>query len=183
MPMIQLTAPSGALPDDVRRPLQQALAKTLLKWEGAPDNAFFRAQAWSYLIELPDGTQATAEDALPRFRVDVTVPEGALSDRRREGLIKEVTSLVLDAARSDRSRRAAGVGAGRTSSPKATGARAARWCASASWPRWPLRSALTPELSLRLVPSAVFAKQARAHLYAFNMRLCRRSKPTLQWDI
>ncbi len=99
MPMIQLTAPSGALPDDVRRPLQQALAKTLLKWEGAPDNAFFRAQAWSYLIELPDGTQATAEDALPRFRVDVTVPEGALSDRRREGLIKEVTSLVLDAAR------------------------------------------------------------------------------------
>ena len=98
MPMIQLTAPTGALPDDGRDGLQQALAKTLLKWEGAPDTAFFRAQAWSYFIELPEGAQATAEDALPRFRVDVTVPEGALSDRRKAGLIKEVTSLVLGAA-------------------------------------------------------------------------------------
>ena len=35
---------------------------------------------------------------MPRFRVDVTVPEGALSDRRKTGLIKEVTSLVLGAA-------------------------------------------------------------------------------------
>ena len=98
MPMIQLTAPSGALPHDARERLQHDLATTLLKWEGAPDTAFFRAQAWAYLIELPDGAQTTAEDALPRFRIDVTVPDGALSDRRREGLIKDVTGLVLDAA-------------------------------------------------------------------------------------
>ena len=98
MPMIQLTAPSGALPHDAREGLQHDLATTLLKWEGAPDTAFFRAQAWAYLIELPEGAQTTAEDALPRFRIDVTVPDGALSDRRREGLIKDVTGLVLDAA-------------------------------------------------------------------------------------
>ena len=98
MPMIQLTAPSGALPRDARERLQHDLATTLLKWEGAPDTAFFRAQAWAYLIELPEGAQTTAEDALPRFRIDVTVPDGALSDRRREGLIKDVTGLVLDAA-------------------------------------------------------------------------------------
>ena len=78
--------------------MQHDLATTLLKWEGAPDTAFFRAQAWAYLIELPEGAQTTAEDALPRFRIDVTVPDGALSDRRREGLIKDVTGLVLDAA-------------------------------------------------------------------------------------
>ena len=98
MPMIQLTAPSGALPHDARERLQHDLATTLLKWEGAPDTAFFRAQAWAYLIELPEGAQTTAEDALPRFRIDVTVPDGALSDRRREGLIKDVTGMVLDAA-------------------------------------------------------------------------------------
>ena len=89
---------SGALPHDARERLQHDLATTLLKWEGAPDTAFFRAQAWAYLIELPEGAQTTAEDALPRFRIDVTVPDGALSDRRREGLIKDVTGLVLDAA-------------------------------------------------------------------------------------
>jgi hypothetical protein len=27
--------------------VQNTLAATLLKWEGAPDTAFFRAQAWS----------------------------------------------------------------------------------------------------------------------------------------
>ena len=111
MPMIQLTAPSGALPHDARERLQHDLATTLLKWEGAPDTAFFRAQAWAYLIELPEGTQTTAEDALPRFRIDVTVPDGALSDRRREGLIKDVTGLVLDAAGLTEADALAGVGA------------------------------------------------------------------------
>ncbi|MEU6786442.1 hypothetical protein ABZ912_45230 [Nonomuraea angiospora] len=41
MPTIQLTAPSGALPNG----------------EGAPDTAFLRAQAWSHLTEPP--TQAS----------------------------------------------------------------------------------------------------------------------------
>ena len=98
MPMIQLTVPSGALAEAARDGIQKALATTLLKWEGAPDTALFRSLAWSYLVELPDGALTTAEDGRPRFRVDVTVPEGALSDRRKEGLIKETTALVLDAA-------------------------------------------------------------------------------------
>jgi phenylpyruvate tautomerase PptA (4-oxalocrotonate tautomerase family) len=98
MPMIQLTAPSGALADGARDGIQKALAKTLLKWEGAPDTALFRSLAWSQLAELPAGALTTAEDEQPRFRVDVTVPEGALSDHRKGGLIKETTALVLDAA-------------------------------------------------------------------------------------
>ncbi|MGW6505445.1 hypothetical protein [Nonomuraea angiospora] len=77
MPMIQLTAPSGALTDQGRAEVQRELARALLRWEGAPDTAFFRAQGWSYLTELPAQAQTTAEDDLPRFRVDVTVPEGA----------------------------------------------------------------------------------------------------------
>jgi len=56
------------------------------------------AQAWSYLNELPAGAQTTAEDDQPRFRVDVTVPAGALSDRRKAGLAGDATSVVLEAA-------------------------------------------------------------------------------------
>lgn len=98
MPQIQLTAPAGALTDEGRATIQQDLARTLLKWEGAPDNDFFKGLAWSYLHELPADAQVTAADTEPRFRVDVTVPQFALSDDRKAGLAKEVTGLVLAAA-------------------------------------------------------------------------------------
>lgn len=98
MPQIQLTVPAGALTDAGRTSIQGDLARALLKWEGAPDNAFFRAQAWAYLHELPAGAQITAEDDLPRFRVDVTVPAGAVDDKRKAGLVEEVTGIVLAAA-------------------------------------------------------------------------------------
>ncbi|MEU1101443.1 tautomerase family protein [Streptomyces tibetensis] len=98
MPMIRLTAPAGALAEEGRGSVQRDLAATLLRWEGAPDTAFFRAQAWSYLVELPEGAQTTAEDDAPRFLVEVTVPEGALSERRKAGLVEEATRTVLTAA-------------------------------------------------------------------------------------
>ncbi|MET8847811.1 tautomerase family protein [Amycolatopsis sp. NPDC004625] len=98
MPMIELTVPAGALTAAGRESVQRDLAAVLLRWEGAPDTAFFRAQAWSYLHELPAGAQTTAEDGAPRFRVDVTVPQGAVSDRRKAGLVREATATVLAAA-------------------------------------------------------------------------------------
>ncbi|MGX9671915.1 tautomerase family protein [Mycobacterium sp. HM-7] len=98
MPMIQLTLPAELLDDVTRRRLQKTLAATLLKWEGAPDTAFFRAQAWCRIDEVPGDSFLALEDDLPRVRVDVTVPAGALSQRRKDGLVKEVTEQVLDAA-------------------------------------------------------------------------------------
>ncbi|MGW0712067.1 tautomerase family protein [Streptomyces sp. NPDC002643] len=98
MPMIRLTAPAGSLTEEGREKVQRELAAVLLRGEGAPDTAFFRAQAWSYLVELPEGAQTTAEDEAPRFLVEVTVPQGALSERRRAGLVEEATKTVLDAA-------------------------------------------------------------------------------------
>ncbi|MEU9858792.1 tautomerase family protein [Streptomyces sp. NPDC047974] len=98
MPMIRLTVPTGALTDQGRVTIQQELAAVLLRWEGAPDTAFFRAQAWSYLTELPESAQKTAEDDEPRFLVEVTVPQGALSERRKAGLVEEATATVLSAA-------------------------------------------------------------------------------------
>jgi phenylpyruvate tautomerase PptA (4-oxalocrotonate tautomerase family) len=98
MPLIELTAPAGALTGAGREGVQRELAETLLRWEGAPNTTLFRSIAWTYLHELPDGAQTTAEDAEPRFRVDITVPEGTLDDERKEGLVGDVTSLVLRAA-------------------------------------------------------------------------------------
>ncbi|MFD3580937.1 4-oxalocrotonate tautomerase family protein [Streptomyces sp. NPDC058683] len=98
MPMIRLTVPTGALTEEGRAAVQRDLAAVLLRWEGAPDTAFFRSQAWSYLAELPEGTQTTAEDDAPRFLVEVTVPQGALSERRKAGLVQDVTTTVLAAA-------------------------------------------------------------------------------------
>jgi phenylpyruvate tautomerase PptA (4-oxalocrotonate tautomerase family) len=98
MPLIQLTAPEGSLTGEGRATVQRELASALLRWEGAPDTELFRSIAWSYLHELPAGAQTTAEDDAPRFRVDVTVPEGALSERRKAGLIEEATAIVLKAA-------------------------------------------------------------------------------------
>ncbi|MFF7473539.1 tautomerase family protein [Streptomyces sp. NPDC008092] len=99
MPLIRLTVPPGSLTDAGRRTVQQDLAAVLLRWEGAPDTPFFRAQAWSYLVELPDGAQTTAAgDDAPRFLVDVTVPAGTLSERRRAGLVEDATRTVLTAA-------------------------------------------------------------------------------------
>lgn len=98
MPQIQLTVPAGALTEEGATAIQRDLAATLLKWEGAPDNDFFRSLAWAYLHELPAGVQITAADTDPRFRIDVTVPAGALNDERRAGLVKEATEQVLAAA-------------------------------------------------------------------------------------
>ncbi|NLE81555.1 MAG: 4-oxalocrotonate tautomerase [Rhodococcus sp.] len=98
MPMIKLTVPAGVLSPEARSALQKTLTATLLEWEGAPDNAFFRSLAWSRIEEVPGGTFGSPEDDLPRFLVDVTVPEGALSERRRAGLVEQATADVLAAA-------------------------------------------------------------------------------------
>lgn len=98
MPMITLTVPAGVFDDTARRDLQADLAATLLKWEGAPDTAFFRAQAWSRIEEVTGYRFGALEDDFPRFRVDVTVPEGALSARRKAGLVTDVTAQITAAA-------------------------------------------------------------------------------------
>lgn len=98
MPMVHLTAPAGALTAAGRETVQHDLARLLLRWEGAPDTALFRSVAWSYLHELPAGALRTAEDDAARFRVDVTIPAGVLSERRKAGLIGDITATVLAAA-------------------------------------------------------------------------------------
>jgi len=99
MPCLDVTYPAGALDATTRTELTERLTTTFLHWEGAPEIDFFSQQCWVYFHELPEAAvnRAGAPAAVPIYRVNATVPQGAMSDRRKEGLVKEVTELLLDA--------------------------------------------------------------------------------------
>ena len=99
MPKIDMTIAEGQLSDDAKRELPGQMAAALLRWERAPDTEFFRAISWTHLHELPEGAMHTADGPaeLPQAVIEVTTPQGALSDRRRGELVKELTAQVLEA--------------------------------------------------------------------------------------
>jgi phenylpyruvate tautomerase PptA (4-oxalocrotonate tautomerase family) len=94
--MIELTVPAGALSPDARDALLEELAGKLLAREGAPDTAFFRSITWVYVNEIDPATLAIGgrPGGEPRFRVQVTVPEGALSESRKAGLVADVDAAI-----------------------------------------------------------------------------------------
>ncbi len=100
MPMIDVTYPEGALTPEARATLAEELTTVLLRAERAPDTEFFRNVTWVYLHELPiHGVLAAgAPVGKPTFRIEVTTPEGALSDRRRKELVGAATRVVREVA-------------------------------------------------------------------------------------
>lgn len=98
MPKLDVTIPAGALSDQAREQLPEKLGATLLHWEGAPDTDFFRSITWTHLVELPPEAIRTPDgEAEPHVVVDVSVPQGALSERRKAGLVEGITDDVLEA--------------------------------------------------------------------------------------
>ena len=99
MPIFELTYPEGAIARDTREDLVEELTTVLLRAERAPDTEFFRNITWSYVHELPEGrvNAAGRPVAEPTFKLEVTTPEGALSDRRREELVREATRAIREA--------------------------------------------------------------------------------------
>ncbi|MEO8814861.1 MAG: tautomerase family protein [Mycobacterium sp.] len=103
MPMIDLTVVEGSIPEQALVGLLDELATILLRWEQAPDTEFFREITWVYLHEVAPSRLAVGgrPGGEPRFRVEVTVPEGALSQRRKDGLAAGVHAAVMSAAGLD----------------------------------------------------------------------------------
>jgi phenylpyruvate tautomerase PptA (4-oxalocrotonate tautomerase family) len=102
MPMIDLTLPEDALDEAARHELLDTLTRTLLKWEGVgEDNPMGDAVTWGVLHPVAPGdwhvAHARAPADQPRYRVLVTVPEGALDQPKKEGLVAELTRKVLEA--------------------------------------------------------------------------------------
>jgi phenylpyruvate tautomerase PptA (4-oxalocrotonate tautomerase family) len=101
VPVFELTYPEGALEPDARAQLLDDLTTALLRAERAPETQFFRDITWSYVHELPAGSVLAAGRPVgrrPTFKLDVTTPEGALSDRRRAELVDAATKLIREAA-------------------------------------------------------------------------------------
>jgi phenylpyruvate tautomerase PptA (4-oxalocrotonate tautomerase family) len=100
MPMLELTYPRGAIAPEARAQLLDELATKMLAAEKAPDTEFFRSITWVYANEIdPDSIAVGGRPGgEPRFRIQVTVPEGALSDRRKGILVESFNEAVLRAA-------------------------------------------------------------------------------------
>jgi phenylpyruvate tautomerase PptA (4-oxalocrotonate tautomerase family) len=106
MPMIDLTLPAGVLDKGQKDALAGELTRTLLQYEGAGrDNEIAAQIAWAYLDERDPGTiyAAHVPAEQPRYRLLVTVPEGALDDEQKEALVRVMTAKVLEAEGSDAS--------------------------------------------------------------------------------
>lgn len=100
MPMIDLTFVRGSVGDQALNRLTDELVTVLLRAERAPDTPFLRDNTWVYLhpleeTELSIGGRGSGE---PRFRVDLTVFEGALDRARKEKLAADVHAAVCGAA-------------------------------------------------------------------------------------
>lgn len=103
MPMIDLTFVRGSVDSPALNELTDELVTVLLRAERAADTPFMRDNTVVYLhalepaAQLPGGREASA----PRFQVDVTVFENALSRERKEQLVADVHSAVCAAAGID----------------------------------------------------------------------------------
>jgi phenylpyruvate tautomerase PptA (4-oxalocrotonate tautomerase family) len=100
MPMIDLTFVRGSLDEHALSRLTDELVSALLRAERAPDTPFLRDNTWVYLhaqepAELSVGGRGPGA---PRFRIDVTAFEGALSQDRKEQLAADVHTAVCAAA-------------------------------------------------------------------------------------
>jgi phenylpyruvate tautomerase PptA (4-oxalocrotonate tautomerase family) len=98
MPIIDLTYPAGTFTPDERTALVDELTTTLLRAERAPDTEFFRNITWTFVHEPAEVLAAGRPVGEPTFRVGVTVPAGALSERRKQELVTEATRVVSSAA-------------------------------------------------------------------------------------
>ena len=98
MPKLELTIPADSLTESAQQDLAKDLGAALLRWEGAPDTEFFRSITWAHVHALPaDAMQTPDGVADPHAVIEISVPDGALSERRKAGLVDETTKLVLEA--------------------------------------------------------------------------------------
>jgi len=100
MPMIDVTYVRGSLDDRALGQLTDELVTALLRAERVPDTPFLRDNTLIYLHDLDQAAQSVGGrgPGAPRFRVEMTVFEGALSQARKEQLAADVHVAVCAAA-------------------------------------------------------------------------------------
>ncbi|HKH21982.1 MAG TPA: tautomerase family protein [Solirubrobacterales bacterium] len=98
MPKLELTIPADSLSEEAQGELARDLGAALLRAEGAPDTEFFRSITWAHVHALPSTAMQTPDGvAEPHAVIEISVPDGALSEKRKAGLVEQTTKLVLAA--------------------------------------------------------------------------------------
>ena len=99
MPQIEFTLPRGALAGDAIDSLMGEMTTTLLRYESAPDNEASREISWGFVHEVDRvyNGGAPLNGAAARYRVDLTVPQGALTPEKKNDIVGEITQLILAA--------------------------------------------------------------------------------------
>ncbi|MGE5697190.1 MAG: tautomerase family protein [Candidatus Sericytochromatia bacterium] len=103
MPMIDLTYVRGSLDDAALARLTDELVTVLLRAERVPDTPFMRDNTIVYVHALDPAAQSVGGrgPGEPRFRIELTVFEGALPRDRKEQLAADVHAAVCGAAGID----------------------------------------------------------------------------------
>ena len=99
MPQIEFTLPRGALSADAIDSLMGEMTTTLLRYEGAPDNDASREISWGFVHEVDRvyNGGAPLNGGPARYRVDLTVPQGALTPEKKNEIVGEITQMILAA--------------------------------------------------------------------------------------
>ncbi|MFJ7907441.1 hypothetical protein [Kitasatospora sp. NPDC096204] len=98
MPMLDVYVPDGALRPDAEAALMERITEILIRHEGFdPADPVARSVSWLFL-HRPAAVFVGGKPAdAPRYKVVPSVPEGQLDERKRAGVIAEVTEAILDA--------------------------------------------------------------------------------------
>ncbi len=93
--MIELTAPVGALSEDMADDLAARLTGALLRWRGVPDTPRARANAWMHMVPARQwiGGERTCA---PHYVVRASIVDGGMDDEAKAGFVGEVTRHVRD---------------------------------------------------------------------------------------
>ncbi len=98
MPMLDAYIPEGALPAEAEEQLLAKLTDLLIVNEGAdPNNPQVRSIAWLFVHRPADVYVAGSRADAPRYRFVASVPEGQYDAERRQAMVSEITTAVLDA--------------------------------------------------------------------------------------
>ena len=99
MPLIDFSYRAGSLPQDRLDWLLPRLMKTLMHWEKMPDTAIARARTQLWAHEFPANRTLVggSPDHRPYYRIDLKIPAGRLADLDRAGIVRDFTTLVLEA--------------------------------------------------------------------------------------
>lgn len=105
MPMIDLTIPADTLSEEHRAELVGELTRIFIKWEGGSDASGYEYAAWAFIHEV-EGTaiagKLRASGAAPLYRVICSMPKGSMNDRRKTGMIAEITEAIMRIEPRDR---------------------------------------------------------------------------------